>query len=317
MVSEPKTPVDPARDVSLEAYEHAIQIAFPQLAEIAPVRLLSEGWDCVAVETTGGLVFRFPKHEANAESQAKEGRLLPFLRAHVSPAIPIPEWQAGPQPDFPWGFSGYRKVPGIGLRLDAIDEENAERLAASIGGFLSELHGFSVERARAFDIPGLREWKAGYESLRDAVMPGLRGELTITERGRLRRWWRDFLAHDRAWDFEPALVHADLEPAHLLVDDEVCRLDGVIDWGEAAIGDPAIDFAGLMRGYGAEFTWRVVESYRSRGGAVDGDLFMRVRRLGAVAPFHAVRFALAAADASGPSLAEAVAELRAGPILSR
>lgn len=316
-MSEPKTTADPARDVFLEAHASAIQIAFPQLAEIAPMRLLGEGWDCVAVETTGGLVFRFPKREAGAESQAKEGRLLPFLRAHVSPAIPIPEWQAGPQPDFPWGFSGYRKVPGIGLRLDAINEENAEPLAASIGGFLAELHGFSVERARAFDIPGLREWKAGYESLRDAVMPGLRGQLTITERGRLRRWWRDFLAHDRAWDFEPALVHADLESGHLLVDDEVRGLDGVIDWGDAAIGDPAIDFAGLMRGYGAEFTWRVVESYRSRGGAVDGDLFMRVRRLGAAAPLHAVRFALAAEDASGPSLAEAVAELRAGPILSR
>src|SRR5262249_52882689 len=46
--------------------------------------------------------------------------------------------------------------------------------------------------------------------------------------------------------FEPALVHADLGPEHLLV--ESGRLAGVIDWGDARIGDPALDYAWLLHG---------------------------------------------------------------------
>ena len=42
-------------------------------------------------------------------------------------------------------------------------------------------------------------------------------------------------------DFKPALLHADLGPEHLLVRDG--RLAGVIDWGDARVGDPALDYA--------------------------------------------------------------------------
>ena len=44
--------------------------------------------------------------------------------------------------------------------------------------------------------------------------------------------------------FEPALVHADLGPEHLLVRDG--RLVGVIDWGDARVGDPALDYSWLL-----------------------------------------------------------------------
>ncbi len=44
--------------------------------------------------------------------------------------------------------------------------------------------------------------------------------------------------------FTPALTHSDLGPSHLLVRDG--RLAGVIDWGDARIGDPALDYAWLL-----------------------------------------------------------------------
>jgi aminoglycoside phosphotransferase (APT) family kinase protein len=46
--------------------------------------------------------------------------------------------------------------------------------------------------------------------------------------------------------FEPTLLHADLGPDHLLVREGV--LAGVIDWGDARIGDPALDYAWLLNG---------------------------------------------------------------------
>ena len=299
----------------LTEYAAVIQVAFPTLFEVAPVSLLGEGWDSVAIETAGGVVFRFPKREPVATSLSMEARLLPFLRGHLTPDIPVPTYEAAPATGFDWGFIGYDKLPGQVLAAEAIDEHNIERLAAAFGRFLAELHQFPVERARALGAPGLRQWKPPYAALSEAVLPVLRRELRLNEFNRVRRWWREYLADERAWDFPAALVHGDLAAEHLLVDDEHRDLLGVIDWGDAAVGDPAIDFVGLMRSYGSEFTWRVVEAYGASGARVDGDLLRRVRQLAAVVPFYAVRHALTTEDESGPTLEEAVAQLRAGPVL--
>jgi aminoglycoside 2''-phosphotransferase len=301
---------------SLAEYAAVIQVAFPALFEVAPVSLLGEGWDSVAVETVGGVVFRFPKREPVAASLSMEARLLPFLRGHLTPDIPVPTYEAAPATGFEWGFMGYAKLPGLALAAEAIDEDNIERLAAAIGHFLAELHRFPAERARALGAPGPRQWKPPYVALSEAVLPALRRQLRLNEFNRVRRWWREYLADERAWDFPATLVHGDLAAEHLLVDDEHRDLLAVIDWGDAAVGDPAIDFVGLMRAYGSEFTWRVVEAYGTSGARVDGDLLRRVRQLAAVVPFYAVRHALGAEDEAGPTLEEAISELRAGPVLA-
>ena len=304
-----------AQGRALAEYAAVIQVAFPALLEVTPVSLLGEGWDNVVLETAGGVVFRFPKREPVAASQAIEARLLPFLRGHLTPDIPVPTYEAAPTTGFDWGFIGYEKLPGQALAAAAIDEHNVERLTAAIGRFLAELHQFSVDRARALGAPGPRQWKPSYVGLSEAVLPALRRELRLNEFNRVRRWWREYLADERAWDFPAALVHGELAAEHLLVDDEHRDLLGVIDWGDAVVGDPAIDFVGLMRSYGSEFTWRVVEAYGTAGARVDGDLLRRVRQLAAVVPFYAVRHALTGEDEAGPTLEEAIAQLRVGPIL--
>ena len=60
--------------------------------------------------------------------------------------------------------------------------------------------------------------------------------------------------------FSPALLHADLGPAHLLVRDG--RLAGVIDWGDARLGDPALDYAWALNGPFAD--WEVDPDLRRR-----------------------------------------------------
>ena len=61
-----------------------------------------------------------------------------------------------------------------------------------------------------------------------------------------RRAQRLFDEVETLVDFEPVLLHADLGPDHLLVRDG--RLAGVIDWGDARVGDPALDYAWLLNG---------------------------------------------------------------------
>jgi aminoglycoside phosphotransferase (APT) family kinase protein len=56
-----------------------------------------------------------------------------------------------------------------------------------------------------------------------------------------------------------ALAHADLGAEHLLEDGGV--LTGVLDWSDAAITDPALDFARLLRDFGPRFLRSVLDAY--------------------------------------------------------
>ncbi|MGV9677832.1 phosphotransferase [Nocardia sp. NPDC003482] len=55
------------------------------------------------------------------------------------------------------------------------------------------------------------------------------------------------------------VVHGDLGPDHVLVEGD--RLTGVIDFGDAHVGDPAIDLAWALYGTPAPFRHALAESY--------------------------------------------------------
>lgn len=298
---------------TLIALAASIQTVFPDAPAVEPLTVIGAGPDTLVVESAGGVIVRVPRHAAAGEALQREGRLLPFLQGHVPVTLPVPEWQASPSAAFPWGWAGYRKVPGRPLQPEAIHDRNVERLAREIAAFLAALHQFPVERAQALGVLGPRAWKERQEALRRRSLPILRLHLRPSEMSRVRRWWEEFLADPRNWSAAPALVHGDFQAEHLLVDVDATTLTGVLDFGAAVIGDPAVDFAGVVQSYGTDFGWRVVEAYGRHGGEVDAALLLRIRRLGAVWPFELAR--RAAQQEDEPAQEEAVAALRRGPIL--
>jgi aminoglycoside phosphotransferase (APT) family kinase protein len=58
---------------------------------------------------------------------------------------------------------------------------------------------------------------------------------------------------------ESVLAHADLGAEHLLAADGL--LTGVIDWSDAAVTDPALDFARLYRDFGPTFLDEALDAY--------------------------------------------------------
>src|SRR6266566_401550 len=59
----------------------------------------------------------------------------------------------------------------------------------------------------------------------------------------------DFLNDEAIFAFQPVLIHCDLACEHIFCDPVHGVLTGVIDWGNATIGDPALDFVGLHHGH--------------------------------------------------------------------
>lgn len=58
-----------------------------------------------------------------------------------------------------------------------------------------------------------------------------------------------------------SFIHNDICPDHLLVDQDTGRLTGLIDFTDAMVGDPVLDFVGLIGICGRAFIEQVLASY--------------------------------------------------------
>jgi aminoglycoside phosphotransferase (APT) family kinase protein len=69
--------------------------------------------------------------------------------------------------------------------------------------------------------------------------------LGSSERAYAERLIDGFLDDDANFRFASCLTHGDIGPTHVLITDRG-DLSGVIDWGDASIGDPAADLAWVL-----------------------------------------------------------------------
>lgn len=62
-------------------------------------------------------------------------------------------------------------------------------------------------------------------------------------------------------DASPVLIHGDLGCYHILFDPDKQVLSGIIDFGTAGLGSPAIDLASLLDNYGEAVLKRLSKCY--------------------------------------------------------
>jgi aminoglycoside 2''-phosphotransferase len=63
------------------------------------------------------------------------------------------------------------------------------------------------------------------------------------------------------FEYELKVVDTDIPPYHILFDSQKKRINGIIDFGCAGLGDPAIDFGVIMYSYGESFLSRFYQFY--------------------------------------------------------
>ena len=267
--------------MSIETYKTLVRQYCPEI-DIRNASLITDGWGSDVLDVNGEFIFRFPKVDWAEEQYAKEAVLLPTLARRFSFAVPNFEF------DYPvtgqkFGrFVGYRKIVGEPLSGSNM---KVRRLAWLLGTAVSEVHGFPVERAVQAGAPPLdvRSWLGEYEQeyrwLRENSFP----LLSEPARVHSERLFEDFLSDESNFGFEPVLVHGDLGCEHILCDKQRGVINGIIDWGEVAIGDPANDFAALMVCLGRNLVEEVVASYT---GTVDRAFWKRVEWYVKIFPYY-------------------------------
>lgn len=295
----------------LRQIARALHEQFPELRAIAPLRLLDHGWRSSAVATAGGAVFRIGRNAAATAGYRKELRLLPFLRRKLPVPVPQPNWHAEPCQRFRFGAIGYPMLPGAPLRPEWLTPAHEARIAADLGAFLAALHRIDAAQAAAAGAPASSSGRA-FAALATEMLPALRSVLTPREYAVVVDWWGALLADGTMHAYAPTLRHGDLWYGNVLIDERAGRVSGVLDWEEAAIGDPAQDFATQFH-LGDRFAALVIDEYRAAGGIVDGDLPRRARKLWELRTFGGIAFSVRHDDPL--ELEESIAKLRAGPVL--
>jgi aminoglycoside 2''-phosphotransferase len=236
------------------------------------------------LDVNNELIFRFPLREDVTEYLQKEIRLLPILEEVLSTPMPHINYIGHGDENYPFVFVGYRKLSGLALDDLSITQEQLVTLAQALAAFLNELHSFPVTRAIENGVQGHTpaQWRERYRELYSDLQVRAFPLLDSELRAKSKKLWEDFLENEAIFTFKPVLMHCDLACEHIFCDPVGGMLPGVIDWGDATIGDPALDFVGLHNGRGRKFTECVLASYK---GIVDPEFWKRMEFYLCYGPF--------------------------------
>ncbi|MGV3614498.1 MAG: macrolide 2'-phosphotransferase [Fimbriimonas sp.] len=102
--------------------------------------------------------------------------------------------------------------------------------------------------------------------------------------------WQRWVGDDTFWPDHTALVHGDLHPGHMLVDHDG-RLVGLIDWTEAEVSDPALDFTVIPAVFGDEVLQDLLTRYARFGGITWPRMRDHIAERWAAAPIPTAMFA--------------------------
>jgi aminoglycoside phosphotransferase (APT) family kinase protein len=216
-------------DIDISLVRRLLREQFPHLSQYSLTAVRSTGTVNEIYRLGDELCVRLPRLEAWAESMDNEWSWLPKLAPHLSLRIPQPIARGEPAGGYPCPWAIYRWIEGIPYQDDLICDER--QAAQDLAHFILELRGVDSQGAPHGGRPPLAELDAetsiAIESSRGAI---------DTETASAA--WRRCLEAP-AWDGKPVWIHGDLLKSNLLLQDG--RLNAVIDFGEAGIGDPAAD----------------------------------------------------------------------------
>lgn len=269
--------------------------------------LLGEGWMSRALLLDGTWVARFAKSEAAGDDLRKEAALLPIVGSRVSLGVPQFEHVGERRDGLP--FVVYRLIPGRPLEdgLVSLAPPARERIAQQLAAFLDQLQSVTTDELTA---AGLEPTDLGAELARDQLAwKAAKSELPRELFDYVSRRFEAYLAEPRFRSAKPRLIHADLSPDHWLYDAARGELSGVIDFGDAELGDPDYEYLYLLEDAGEDFTRRVLEL---RG---ESDVEQRLHKLRYLVTFDHAQTVLAAERYGKPdwreeSLAALERELR-------
>lgn len=225
------------------------------------VQVDDSGWD-FRVFRVGPWCLRAARRPEAAARMGREAAALAVVRTAVGMPVPTPEELAPGVTVGPW------------LEGRPLTAEDVPAVAGALARALHALHALAPSAVGIDAGEGHQEAarQGALEVLNQAQQHGLQSpDVAVLAVG---------IEDPAVWDYQPALVHADLTPNHILVSEDGTALAGVLDWSDLRVDDPAIDLAGIGCDVGEEIGDLLVAAYvrqASQGAAIEPGLKRRVR----------------------------------------
>lgn len=249
------------------------------------ITALEGGWSYWTFRADDHIV-RFPRSANDALLLEREFALLPIIRDRIG--VPTPrytvrgEWRGRP-------FGAYPHLPGRSVSAADLAVP-AAKLPAALGSALRALHETPLAALTHVDTSPDGWWqrkRAFLDECRARAFPLLPAHVQAVAAREIEHAEQRF----RDGAVQPALAHNDLGLVHVLTDGH--KLTGIIDWSDAEVTDPVIDFVGIVGAGGSQAVAAVLGGY----GMPPGEAFWeRLWFLAWVAPLHDILYGLDTGD---------------------
>jgi aminoglycoside 2''-phosphotransferase len=256
---------------SLEAIGNVLTNVGETASTVVPI---TTGWDCFVYEINGQWMVKVPRRSEIAQGFDVEQKLLKEIGPRLSYRVPVPEWQ-GEIAGLPAVL--YRRVGGRPMRRG----DKSEAVSKAI----SELHDIPVdELSKNLAMPQtVSSWVDQYRQLWVTIEHDVLNVFDTPLAQLVEKRFVSFVT-DTDWSaVKPTFVHRDLGAEHLLMSEDGRVVEGMIDFGDATIGDPAIDFVGVLLALGKRGALDIICQY----GGLDLD---RVFFYYWLAPVHEILY---------------------------
>ncbi|MBQ1443665.1 MAG: aminoglycoside phosphotransferase family protein [Renibacterium sp.] len=220
-----EVPIDEALVTRLLREQH------PDLAHL-PVHTLSNGWDNAVFRLGSDFVVRLPRREIAVQLLRNEQLFLPQIAELTSLPLPVPIRIGRPGAHFPWPWTIGPWFAG----RPAIDSAPSEHcgLVGQLAEFVIALHRPAAADAPQNPVRGVPLRR------RDRAFRHRMETLDTAHSAQIIAVWEEVLEIPE-WQYEPFWIHGDLHSANILVQQQ--RISAIIDFGDMAGGDPAVDLA--------------------------------------------------------------------------
>jgi hygromycin-B 7''-O-kinase len=221
--------------------------------------LVNEAW------RIGDAVIRIVHKEGCDGEAAVEARVVPLATAAGirTPALIAADLSGAlaPRP-----YTIYRRIDGVVLGYLPPDPARYQAAFHELGVQAAALHQIEVPPADRDALRGraIPDPRRALAQARDAGAVAAATVAAIAD-------WLDHVEPALGAPPRPCLVHNDLHPWNLVVDPDTAALVGILDWGDARLGDPAMELTAMPL-----FALpAMLAGYRAGGGVIDDGFVAR------------------------------------------
>jgi len=217
-------------DVDEDLVRRLLAAQMPDLADRALTIVEPWGTDHAIWRLGDDHVVRLPRIAWAQDQPEKEAEWLPRLARTLPVAVPEPVAVGAPGLGYPYPWAVQRWIPGQGAGPDTIGDPVA--FARDLAEVVRSFQRVSVDGA-----PEPHNRARPLQAYDGATRAAIERAGHLIDAGAALAVWEDALAAP-AHDGPDVWVQGDLEGNCLVRDGRLC---GIVDWGSACRGDPAVD----------------------------------------------------------------------------